>query len=142
MYLTKFIATDARFEDYLTNPSTRLSSYMSDSDYLKNIGENLKHYVDSSKLLLRAKIVKSVGDSYQLNIVQVWATEEDRNNFSTAINDQLILDSFDFEYRFEKSEISNIDDIIDEILLEDNYLFQYLHSSYLRDGIVVDDPIH
>lgn len=142
MYLTKFIATDARFEDYLTNPSTRLSSYISDSDYLKNIGDNLKYYVDSSKLLLRAKIVKSVGDSYQLNIVQVWATEEDRNNFSTAINDQLILDSFDFEYRFEKSEISNIDDIIDEILLEDNYLFQYLHSSYLRDGIVVDDPIH
>jgi hypothetical protein len=142
MYLTKFIATDARFEDYLTNPSTRLSSYISDSDYLKNIGDNLKYYVDSSKLLLRAKIVKSVGDSYQLNIVQVWATEKDRNNFSTAINDQLILDSFDFEYRFEKSEISNIDDIIDEILLEDNYLFQYLHSSYLRDGIVVDDPIH
>lgn len=142
MYLTKFIATDARFEDYLTNPSTRLSSYISDSDYLKNIGKNLKHYFDSNKLLLRAKIVKSVGDSYQLNIVQVWATEEDRNNFSTSINDQLILDSFDFEYRFEKSEISNIDDIIDEILLEDNYLFQYLHSSYLRDGIVVDDPIH
>jgi len=142
MYLTKFIATDARFEDYLTNPSTRLSSYVSDSDYLKNIGHNLKHYVDSRKLLLRAKIVKSVGDSYQLNIVQVWATEEDRNNFSTAINDQLILDSFDFEYTFEKSEISNIDDVIDEILLEDNYLFQYLHSSYLRDGIVVDDPIH
>jgi hypothetical protein len=142
MYLTKFIATDARFENYLVDPSVRFSSYINDPEYIKNIGNVLTNFFETNKLLLRAKIVKRVEDSYEMNLVQVWETKKDREDFCKLTNDQVILNSFDFQCKFEYSEIDDINDMIDNILKEENYLIQFLNSKYHRKNIIIGDPLH
>lgn len=142
MYLTKFIANDARFENYLVDPSVRFSSYIDDHKYLKTIGNVLTYFFETNKLLLRAKIVKRIEDSHEMNLVQVWETKKDREDFCELTNDQVILNSFDFKYKFEYSEIDDINDVIDSILREENYLIQFLNSKYHRENIIVGDPLH
>lgn len=129
---------------YLENKDSRITQKTIaelGTDFWNNYEHYYSEYKRVGKLLFRAKVVNST----EVEIKQIWDSKESRDQFSVDINEALFDESEQganltrtFGYLNNETELN---DWIDNILLEEDKILQYVCDDMKRSGMVIGDPL-
>ena len=132
---------------YLTDINARLTTYVntiSQSEDLEIEYQKIyKTYTAENKLLYRVKA--HFPNSHSVVILNVWESEQAYDLFSSLVQGDTYFEIFEtanLNYTLEKTDNIDIDSIIEETLLWNNRLVQYIHPMYNINGnLTVGDPL-